>query len=149
MPEGKGKLKTKSAAITRKPKPSNRTANPLPREIQRTVEELRLRFREKFGRNPGPNDPLFFDPQAKEPIPISRQGLNEMWQHLATRLLQAGTITSQVAYAMKKTGLLVSDATAHLMTDTERKAWQAALNEYTRQARSAVNCSNSDRSKLG
>lgn len=148
MPERKGKVKTKSAAITRKRQPPNRTANSLPPEIQRTVEELRRRFREKFGRNPGPNDPLFFDPQASEPIPISRESLNQMWEHLAATLLEAGKITPQAAYAMKKTGLLVTDATAHLMTDTERNAWHAAKDEYTRQATSAVNGSNSDRSKL-
>lgn len=148
MPEGKGKLKTKSAAIARRQKPSNRKANSVPPEIQRTVEELRRRFREKFGRNPGPNDPLFFDPQASEPIPISRESLNQIWEHLATTLLEAGKITPQAAYAMKKTGLLVTDATAHLMSDAERNAWHAAKDEYTRQATSAVNGSNSDRSKL-
>ncbi len=28
-------------------------------------------FRKKFGREPGPGDPVFFDPDAESPVPIS------------------------------------------------------------------------------
>lgn len=31
------------------------------------LEEHRQAFREKFGREPGPGDPVFFDPDADEP----------------------------------------------------------------------------------
>jgi len=32
-------------------------------------EQMRL-FREKFGRDPGPEDPVFFDPDADVPTPL-------------------------------------------------------------------------------
>lgn len=38
--------------------------------MQEIVESQLQRFREKFGRDPGPNDPVFFDPDAAEPVPI-------------------------------------------------------------------------------
>ena len=33
-------------------------------------KQLRL-FRKKFGREPGPGDPVFFDPDAESPVPFS------------------------------------------------------------------------------
>jgi len=33
------------------------------------LEAQQQRFREKFGRDAGPNDPVFFDPDAAEPSP--------------------------------------------------------------------------------
>jgi len=127
---GKGKLKVRAAASKRKVKRSVLKAPRVPPYVQQTVEELRSRFRKKFGRDPSPQDPLFFDPQAAEPVPISREALNEMWERLADSLFQAGHITADAAHAMKKTGLLVSDRTAQQLTDAERNAWQAALYEY-------------------
>ena len=37
-------------------------------ELKRGFETLRSEFRGKFGRDPGPNDPVFFDPDQ----PINR-----------------------------------------------------------------------------
>jgi HEPN domain-containing protein len=34
-------------------------------------KQLQQDFREKFGRDPGPDDPVFFDPDANEPRPMS------------------------------------------------------------------------------
>jgi len=36
-------------------------------EIAAILERQRTMFIEKFGREPGPNDPLFFDPTKAEP----------------------------------------------------------------------------------
>ena len=40
---------------------------PIPGEVVGALEEQRESFREKFGREPGPEDPVFFDPDADEP----------------------------------------------------------------------------------
>ena len=44
------------------------------------VQQLKL-FEEKFGREPGPKDPIFFDPDCDVPTPLSeaklRRGLTE------------------------------------------------------------------------
>jgi hypothetical protein len=34
-------------------------------------------FRKKFGRNPGPEDPVFFDPKCDVPTPILKSQLRE------------------------------------------------------------------------
>ena len=44
------------------------------------IARLRYRmFRERFGRDPGPDDPLFFDPTGKEPTVA---GAAEMWRQV-------------------------------------------------------------------
>jgi hypothetical protein len=40
-------------------------------ESMAIVERQLQAFREKFGREPGPDDPLFFDPDADTPQPFS------------------------------------------------------------------------------
>jgi len=35
-------------------------------------------FKEKFGREPGPDDPLFFDPDCDVPIPLSELKLRKV-----------------------------------------------------------------------
>ncbi len=35
-------------------------------------------FRKKFGRNPGPEDPVFFDPKCDVPTPILKTQLREV-----------------------------------------------------------------------
>jgi len=34
------------------------------------LKENRDRFVEKFGREPGPGDPVFFDPGSDSPVPV-------------------------------------------------------------------------------
>jgi HEPN domain-containing protein len=42
-------------------------------ELMKFQEEL---FRKKFGRDPGPGDPVFFDPEADEPRPLSQEQID-------------------------------------------------------------------------
>jgi hypothetical protein len=44
-------------------------------EVTRIMRDRRARFIEKFGREPGPNDPVFFDPNADVPTPWSPEKL--------------------------------------------------------------------------
>jgi hypothetical protein len=112
----------------------------MPPEIEETLAELFCRFREKFGRDPGPNDPIFFDPHSDEPLPLGRESLNEMWERLADAMVCQGEITPETAYAMKKTGLLVTEQTKGLLREAELLEWNDALEEY-KNARQ--NCSTS------
>ena len=50
--------------------------------IQPLIEELVLRFCEKFGRAPGPDDPILFDPDADSPVPLTAEKLNNLWEQL-------------------------------------------------------------------
>lgn len=60
-------------------------ADAVPHEIEETVAELFCRFYEKFGRPPRMNDPVFFDPDVHESMPLPEQAPDEMWIGLPTR----------------------------------------------------------------
>ncbi len=102
----------------------------MPQEIQETIVELFCRFYEKFGRPPRTNEPVFFDPDAHEPIPLQQPAANEMWDRLADTMVNEGEMAPDAGYAMKKTGLLVTPHTEHLLTKCQRRQWEAALLEY-------------------
>jgi hypothetical protein len=44
-------------------------------EITQIISDQRARFIKKFGREPGPNDPVFFDPDRDVPTPWSPEKL--------------------------------------------------------------------------
>ena len=55
----------------RKPGKKDRVTKVAITERTRAIlEAQRQRFRAKFGRDPGPHDPVFFDPDAIEPVPM-------------------------------------------------------------------------------
>jgi hypothetical protein len=105
-------------------------ARHMPPEIEQALEELLYRFREKFGRDPGPDDPIFFDPHSDQPLPLGQEALTEMWERLADAMVCQGEITPETAYAIKKTGLLVTEQTKDLLRDAELHEWNDALEEY-------------------
>lgn len=48
------------------------------RELHEAMIRQQLEsFKEKFGREPGPDDPLFFDPDCDVPIPLSELKLRK------------------------------------------------------------------------
>ena len=55
-------------------KPRGRTVqlDPTQREL---LERQREAFRAKFGRDPGSEDPVFFDPKADDPRPLNDESL--------------------------------------------------------------------------
>ena len=134
----------------------------VPQEIQETIVELFCGFYEKFGRAPRTNEPVFFDPDAQEPMPLQEQAAHEMWDRLADTMVDEGEMAPDAGYAMKKTGLLVTPHTEQLLTESQRREWKAALVEYQNALASprrvkrrayksslltaGLNCSRSDRS---
>src|SRR5215472_5561153 len=63
MPKSRGRKNLRSRERISKRQVAQRT--------QEILEAQRQRFREKFGRDPGPSDPVFFNPDAPEPVPMS------------------------------------------------------------------------------
>ena len=105
-------------------------ADAVPHEIEEIVAELFWRFYDKFGRHPRTNDPVFFGPDVHEPMPLQEQAANEMWDRLADTMVREGEMAPDAGYAMKKTGLLVTPQIEHLLTECQRREWEAALVEY-------------------
>ena len=52
-------------------------------ELARLMQEQLAAFKEKFGREAGPEDPVFFDPDADTPQPISEEKLRRIVVHAA------------------------------------------------------------------
>jgi hypothetical protein len=91
------------------------------------LEAQQRRFREKFGRDPGPHDPVFFDPDASEPVPMSAV---KVQAETIEAMRKAGT-PPQIIYAYKRTGglLLREDMREHWPPD-RAKEWDDAIDEY-------------------
>ena len=102
---------------------------PLNAEAQRAIQEQLRKFREKFGRDAGPEDPIFFDPDADTPQPVSKAGLDEMTGQILSAAGKVG-VRPELIYAMKKTGRIVTESNQHLLTDEELQEWEDAIEEY-------------------
>jgi hypothetical protein len=44
------------------------------------LQEQRKAFIDKFGREPGPSDPVFFDPTSDIPTPLTENKLESLFQ---------------------------------------------------------------------
>jgi len=51
---------------------------PLSPEARQAIDRQLTAFREKFGRDPTDDDPIFFDPDAAEPLPLSDEKYERM-----------------------------------------------------------------------
>jgi hypothetical protein len=84
------------------------------------------RFEEKFGRPPGPDDPLFFDPRADEP---QYPSLPEMEQ-ATVHLLESAECHPAWIYAHQHTGGLLPRPDGGFAVDRDRLDWQEAIDRY-------------------
>ena len=90
------------------PKSRNRRKEPKTRKVKLAptaldaISRQREAFRKKFGRDWKPDDPIFFDPDADEPMQISAV---KMEAGVLDALRKSGA-PPEIAYAYKKTGLL-------------------------------------------
>jgi hypothetical protein len=85
-------------------------------------------FEEKFGRPPGPHDPIFFDPDADEPRPIQPVDL----ERGTTRMLEAAGIGPAWIYASQHTDGLLPRPDGGFNTDADRRDWNEAIDRYLR-----------------
>jgi hypothetical protein len=101
---------------------------PIPPELAEVFNEQRERFKEKFGRYPGPQDPILWDEDADEPRPVSEENIAQI---LTTVLKQAGA-PAEIIYAVEKTGRLVTEMNMHLLSKVEYQEWCDAIMEFRR-----------------
>ena len=101
---------------------------PLSPELAKGFQEQFRRFTEKFGRPPGPDDPVFFDPRADEPRPIIDEVVD---QHMLEAMHKAG-VRPALIYAYQKTGRLVTRENRTYLTRAELKEWNDAVDEWKR-----------------
>ena len=97
-------------------------------QMQAVLRDTAAAFRKKFGRDPGPDDPLCWDPDADTPQPWPIEKYDEA---VLAVMAEAG-IRGELVYAYKKTGRLVSAETYRMLTRAEKKEWNDAIDEYFR-----------------
>jgi hypothetical protein len=105
--------------------PGGRTTVSIPPEV---VEELRWQedlFREKFGRDPGPGDPVFFDPDADEPRPLPDGSWDEALEDVAGEV--GDPVMRAFALASRDVGYMVTEMNMHLFSAHEVEAFQDAV----------------------
>jgi hypothetical protein len=101
---------------------------PMNKEMIGILDEQRERFKQQFGRYPGPEDPVIWDEDAEQPTPASEEQIRQI---ILEAITAAGS-PPEFVYAFEKTGHLVTEANMHLLTQAEYKEWCDAVDEYRR-----------------
>lgn len=83
-------------------------------------------FREKFGRNPHPMDPLLFDPDAEEPRPLAEDRVKGA---MVEAMRRAGFAPAAI-YAFQKTDLVSTTRNAEDLSGEDLEEWRSAIQEY-------------------
>jgi len=83
-------------------------------------------FRAKFGRDPGPDDPVFFDPDADEPTEMTDRHWDEGMASIAQAATEAGVDPAYIR-AWQEVGYVVTDANQHLFSAAEVQAYLDAV----------------------
>jgi hypothetical protein len=103
-----------------------RTVKLDPESMDMMQQQLQA-FREKFGREPGPDDPIFFDPDADTPQPFRLEKFLEE----STEAVVAAGIRPEIIYAHRKTGgLIVTEENQEKLSAEDIAEWEAAIDEY-------------------
>jgi hypothetical protein len=97
-------------------------------EMIQILEEQKQRFRQKFGRDPRPEDPVFWDESSELPTPMS---IEDIHQTILAALITAGS-PPEFIYAFDKTGRIVTESNMHLLTPEEYHEWVDAVEEFRR-----------------
>jgi hypothetical protein len=101
---------------------------PIPPELGEALNEQRERFKQKFGRYPGPQDPIIWDEEADEPLPVSEENITNI---LVAALKQTGA-PAEIIYAVEKTSRLVTEMNMHLLSKAAYQEWCDAMMEFRR-----------------
>jgi hypothetical protein len=91
MPKSRGRKRPKKLQLSK-----------MPLQLRDALLEQRAAFRAKFGRDPGPNDPILFDPNKDVPTPI---GLADLEGEVLGAMRKTG-VPPEIIYAYRKTGRL-------------------------------------------
>jgi hypothetical protein len=125
--QNRSRTKRATEAYPKKTIPIDHTA------AEAITEQKRL-FREKFGREPGPEDPLFFNPESPVPEFLSIESQEATWRALVQAAGESGMDPAMV-YAMNKTGRIVTDQNLRFLSDADLREWNDAVGEYRQMIR--------------
>ena len=96
--------------------------------VEQALEEQLWAFRAKFGRDPGPDDPLFFDPDADEPRPLNRVAVEA---GMVDAMERAGISPAQI-YAFQQTGIIPVEGLLDRVPAERLQEFYLAVRRYER-----------------
>ncbi|MGW0134212.1 hypothetical protein [Streptomyces sp. NPDC003299] len=99
--------------------------------LSNSIQAQRHAFRQKFGRDPGPGDPLFFDPDADEPSRLTKAYFDNMLLDMAERVAERG-IDPAYLHACREVGYLVTEDNKKMFTMAEVLAFSRAVQRHQR-----------------
>lgn len=97
--------------------------------ISSAMERQAEAFRKKFDRDPGPDDPVFFDPGADVPVALAIEPLNAELTKLIDKAEDIG-VNPGLLKAWQHLGYVVTAGNQHLFSAAEVDAWNDAVNRY-------------------
>ena len=83
-------------------------------------------FKRKFGRDPRPGEPVFFDPDEDTPTEMTEERLNRDM----LEMMEETGFPPEFIYAFKKTGLLISEENKDHVPKADLDAWEAAIDYF-------------------
>jgi tetratricopeptide (TPR) repeat protein len=95
-------------------------------EVVTRIEDHLALFKEKFGRDPAPNDPLFFDPDAPSPRPFSIKKLHRE----TIEAMRKAQIPEHHIFVFDKTGFILTEENYDKLTPEEQDEVESAYAEY-------------------
>jgi len=98
-------------------------------EFHQAMQRQLQAFRDKFGRDPEPDDPVFFDDDVDAPVPINLDSL----QRQIVAVMNKACVSPELIYAYCRTGVIATDQNYGLLSPEDRDAWECAIAEYSRQ----------------
>jgi hypothetical protein len=98
-------------------------------EIASGMEDQRAAFVAKFGREPAPGDPVFFDPDADEPRPYPPE---RMTAEMVVTMIRAGTPEELVYIYLRTGGLMPMAGRDDVLSEEDRRDLRIATAEYAR-----------------
>jgi hypothetical protein len=102
---------------------------PIDHATAEAIAQQQQLFREKFGRERGPEYPLFFDPESAVPEFLSVESQEATSRALVQAAGESG-MDPALVYAMNKTGRIVTEQNMRLLTDADIQEWNDAVDEY-------------------
>ena len=102
---------------------------PMTDEMVEALKRQAEAFEAKFGRPPGPNDPVFFNPERDVPEPMSEQQIAESGAVMGDAMRKVGLDPAMI-YAYEKTHFIATEKNWHLLDEGQRREWLDAVAEY-------------------
>ena len=104
--------------------------SPQHEQLREMMESQARLFRDKFGRDPRPEDPIFFDPDADEPRPRELEAVS---REMTDGLREAGRETGfdpALIEAWCELGYVVTEDNRHLFSAGDILAWEVAVRRH-------------------